>query len=1665
MADEVKNQEENSPRKKYLQTAMDYNKLWKYVNAVDQIMRASGEGYQRLVSQNPRIEEEMKNERGEVTLRSLNRVLKAYPDLFNLGDVVSNDAEIERLANHAVELGARKGSYANRGHFPVPKDVDEERAEYLAIANKKYQESEENFNAKKKEWLGSKKDGEVPVKGARAEKRAAGRKVARRMLIYPLITLLPLSLIGLAGLSVWGVVASAVTSTFGLTSGAGIAGILTMLVGGKYAIKGIGAIFSKANKWVKKAFDERKAAKEKAKGIKAEYKAAKERLSVNQNAMSLDGAQMTKYPYPGNDLSALKTIENEDMVSLSNALDASIDLSNMQEQADAREQVDAREQTKDLEVSVPANANEQAKEPIVQVRANDNPAPIAVESVENDIEEEPILDKGDSLVDPAPAKNSDSAKTTELASSYVDYGFDTTVNTWFNDLLSDEELKKMYKTISEKPRNKVGMQKRREALLEFVNKTTLTILKSSNTANKGLTEEQIKRVVAKKALLFVQEKSPATFKDVTVDSIVGSNKEAEDKKGSEPDFVTIVVKDGNKTRELKMPTVVYNQMQAKIEEALTKNPNIENAMQVVSENEYFKQNILDLQGEKGDVSPEMAVASVVTGVAKQINPSPEIKNIPANTVPADIIVKNPEIKIDNVDTISTPEKPKTAADTIQNLLTGEQPKKDEEKPASKFVGAEFVGRKHVPVVVSTIPTANAGLQQFKAKKVVTIVGLDGKTGIRKVDAEEYAKLLASGVKIQESGSRFIVENGAKKQVTCIDSKRIEEIYKEKLRGKGKTGVKKQDKINSLKEAVDILAQENPNVNKAVIAEQVLTHAMEMAGSVYSYKVPITIQDLVPGLEVEKVAAANIGASKAPQFPKMPDFSIDAVTGAASRSFRGMAPQENKPKYTISKDSVAKVHRAPENAALVPNEFESIPDSEQVEEIMKDAENSGYEMEFGVGGSHEPLTPEQERAIEDAASKPTRKETTADGKTVFYFDGDIDREELKQKAKEIIKEKDTAEAFQAMADLGITAKEAEEIWGELGRAEDVEEASKQDNVGEINKPEEKEAKEPVEEALAHEESKDTEADKAAPAPSKVDLDKEVNSIVSQILQGKAVDLDDESLTARGLSLNDANAIRLTLSKITKDGKSYFDLNNELLAKKQERVDPNIDGKTEDTKVATPKTKVKVGKNLIALKDAMKLYNSASISDEEFDKINQVQINAIRAALKKANPTLSDDVIDTLVSDKLHEVNAMLDAELERDRDKAKAKEIEERKKHIAEVWAQGQKDRKKSAAENTATKEDAENKQPTEEPHKEVSKTATDSEIEQEIPDLPGFDISGLSRTAERGLNGGVSQEKPAYTISKDSVDKIAEANAPEVDPNKLSEQELKDYAKEIKAEEAAKNPAWYQFGLKRALKKEAKAQEEARIKEEQEDAARKAIEENNRIRIENASKILNTYLENHKDDVELVQKIREDEEYYISAIAENDFGIGLTLFDHSNSEVGKEILDNTMSLWASKVRNEKRIEEARTMAEVRAQQKDQEEIERRRKAQEESDNAILNASREFDDKFSKTKQSQNNAAQINKAYEDYKQQMGMSKDERSNGIRARIDRSKEVEFSAEEKDLIDFAIKNYSGMSSLQAHAQMKKLGLSDAAIQHVQNEFRNQRNAVKKQEENFEEQDGPDLD
>jgi len=302
----------------FMQTANDYTNLWYYVDAINQILAGKGSKYEQLKLRDPDIDAKMRDAQGRISIKAINEnIIKKYPYIFHLGNVVSHKGELERMANYTAQLGAVSADAKNG--IPTTNDVDKEKAKYDKLRSDAAVETEKSV-----------KDTKDSFKAAKKANTKARRKAFRWAMLYPVITLLPLALIGGLGFSIWGVVSAAVTSTFGLTSGAAVAGILTLLVGIKPAISAIGKIFSFANKKIKEAFGlwrGKEGTRQHLRGQKQEYKKSVRDLQINQKAIAQDNQMENLAPYPGNVMGRAFGRQNEQSIGQSNDLE-NIDLNN-----------------------------------------------------------------------------------------------------------------------------------------------------------------------------------------------------------------------------------------------------------------------------------------------------------------------------------------------------------------------------------------------------------------------------------------------------------------------------------------------------------------------------------------------------------------------------------------------------------------------------------------------------------------------------------------------------------------------------------------------------------------------------------------------------------------------------------------------------------------------------------------------------------------------------------------------------------------------------------------------------------------------------------------------------------------------------------------------------------------------------------------------------------------------------------------------------------------------------------------------------------------------------------------------------------------------------------------------------------------------------------------
>jgi len=445
-----------------LKSAEEYTFLYNYVRALNELLARRGKFYDALNTQNPNLSNELRDPRsGGITLNSVNKVISDNAYLFGLGGLTKN--HFNRIANYSLSLGKSVGN-SERGFVPSVDDVDKAKENYHKITELGLQESAQKYEEANSTYKKAKKEN--------AKKR---RKLTASVLLGVPVLALGLAGLGLFGASVVGVVSAALSTTFGITSGFAVAGVLTFAVAGKWIVSGVAKLFSKVNDRIKSAFAEKRAAKKAMKEAKKARKATKAVYLSNQSAMVYDAECEKLKPYPGRSMENFyqtQAVQEEDLLNeMANVLDIA-QLEKISQENALRNAKD--EQPEDVLVNEepeiefvekePSTSNESDQQKNEEILADEvveeteqktskrktrkinNSSEVEPQSIELNEEEKESVEQVKELVDnsePANVENTHNNKVSE-----TEVGNATQVQVSENEKLDDIEEEKQEESVS-----------------------------------------------------------------------------------------------------------------------------------------------------------------------------------------------------------------------------------------------------------------------------------------------------------------------------------------------------------------------------------------------------------------------------------------------------------------------------------------------------------------------------------------------------------------------------------------------------------------------------------------------------------------------------------------------------------------------------------------------------------------------------------------------------------------------------------------------------------------------------------------------------------------------------------------------------------------------------------------------------------------------------------------------------------------------------------------------------------------------------------------------------------------------------------------------------------------------------------------------------------------
>ncbi len=251
--------------------AQSYSLLYKYSAAVRSIFGGNAEALTKLREGSPEL-----FERDSITLKAgitRKQVLDAlYKERNQFGlSGINNKAHFNRISTYAIE------ATGGTDIAPLPAQIDQMRANYMRENYSRVQSTQETYKNRTQDI---KKD----KKALRKTRWALAGKIGAGILG----TVLTLGIVAGIGASIWGVVASALSASFGITSGFAVGGVALALVFGKAVFTGLGKMFS-AIRNTKQAY----------KDHKRDYKNAKTGMRTAQYVQAANNQYETLNPYPG----------------------------------------------------------------------------------------------------------------------------------------------------------------------------------------------------------------------------------------------------------------------------------------------------------------------------------------------------------------------------------------------------------------------------------------------------------------------------------------------------------------------------------------------------------------------------------------------------------------------------------------------------------------------------------------------------------------------------------------------------------------------------------------------------------------------------------------------------------------------------------------------------------------------------------------------------------------------------------------------------------------------------------------------------------------------------------------------------------------------------------------------------------------------------------------------------------------------------------------------------------------------------------------------------------------------------------------------------------------------------------------------------------------------
>ena len=281
------------PRKKQPQeetnfnNAQDFGLLYNYVRAVNEIVSGQGEFFDRINLQlNGQVDSLIRDpESGGYSRLRINELIKDNAYIFGLGGLTNS--HFNRIANFSVTLADMTGK-ADRGHIPSLEDVDALKEKYDKSVEERIKETREKLEETTDKF-----------KAAKKANNKARHSVELRWLLGVPAVLLALSLVGGLGFSVWGVVSSALSTTFGFTTGFAIFGSIAGIGLTVWGLKFTGKLFSKVVGGIKDYMKKHKGTKAALIQEKANKKGYAKALQSNLGKKFSDEKYEALRPYPG----------------------------------------------------------------------------------------------------------------------------------------------------------------------------------------------------------------------------------------------------------------------------------------------------------------------------------------------------------------------------------------------------------------------------------------------------------------------------------------------------------------------------------------------------------------------------------------------------------------------------------------------------------------------------------------------------------------------------------------------------------------------------------------------------------------------------------------------------------------------------------------------------------------------------------------------------------------------------------------------------------------------------------------------------------------------------------------------------------------------------------------------------------------------------------------------------------------------------------------------------------------------------------------------------------------------------------------------------------------------------------------------------------------------